>query len=145
MSSRVAVPFHSRRWFLVAWVTSVASIGAWLATRPTEPPPAAQPIRCPMASASDRRVVVADLLSRGGVMPDCGNMLIETRMVFSDIYADSATLRVLVPCAELTRAGYAPTAGNADVLREGERYRLELSGPVADDRAGKNDPLWRAE
>ena len=58
--------------------------------------------------------------------------------------ADSATLRVLVPCAEMPRPMYSPTAGNAPRLREQARYRLELSGLVDDDRAGKNDSLWRA-
>jgi len=82
-------------------------------------------------------------------MPDCGSFVFETTMVFSDIAADSATLRVLVPCAcaKIARPMYSSTAGDAHapVLRERARYQLELSGPVANDPAGKNDSLWRAE
>src|SRR6266404_2732719 len=51
--------------------------------------------------ASERRVVIADLLSRGSAMSDCGTFLFESTMVFTDVLADSATLRVLVPCAEM--------------------------------------------
>jgi hypothetical protein len=91
--------------------------------------------------AMDHRVVIADLVSLGPRMPGCGILLVETPMVFAEVFTDNATLRVLVPCAEM----YAPDAGNATVLREQGRYRLELSGPIANDRAGKNDALWRAD
>ncbi len=77
-------------------------------------------------------------------MPGCGTFLVESTMVFTDVMADNATLRVLVPCAEMTRQMYAPTAGDAGILRDGARYRLEL-GPVTEDLDGKNDSLWRAD
>jgi hypothetical protein len=131
-----------------------AAIAAYLLAPAPEPTPAEPQFICatlevapapPTVALPAPRVVVADLLSRGASMPGCGTFLVETTMVFSDITADNATLRVLVPCAELARPMYGAAAGNAPVLVEGTRYRLELSAAVVDDTAGKNDPLWRAD
>ena len=150
----LAASLQSRRWFLVAAVGFAGALAFHLVQR-AEPEPEltcvipdvelSQHLAVPAAPASERRVVVADLLSRGSAMPDCGDLQFETTMVFTDIYADSATLRVLVPCAEMPRPMYSPTAGDAPRLKEQARYRLELSGPVADDTAGKNDSLWHAD
>jgi hypothetical protein len=104
-----------------------------------------QPITALPQIGEVHRTVVADLLSRGPALADCGTLFVETPMVFTDVYADSATLRVLVPCAEMPRPMYSSSAGNAPVLQVQTRYRLELSGPVPGDRAGKNDALWRAD
>ncbi len=154
-------PLQLGRWSLVAAAGFAGALALQLVQRPEPapepyifcavpdveltqrfavPPPASAP-----SLVSDRRVVTADLLSRGTAMPDCGDLLFETTMVFTDITADSATLRVLVPCAEMPRPMYSSTAGNAPTLRVHARYRLELSGPVAEDTAGKNDSLWRAD
>jgi hypothetical protein len=92
----------------------------------------------------ERRVVTATLVSWPNAFASCGRLLIETAMAFADVHADSATLRVLVPCAEMPRAMYSRSAGNAGVLEVGHTYRLELTGPM-DDHAGKNDDAWRAE
>jgi hypothetical protein len=157
----LAASLHPRRWLLAAAVGFACALAFHLVQRP-EPPPepelicvipdvelsqrfAVPPPNAAPAPVSDRRVVIADLLSLGSPMPDCGSSLFETTMVFTDITADSATLRVLVPCAEMPRSMYSRTAGDAPKLREHARYRLELSGPVANDRAGRNDSLWRAE
>ncbi len=102
-----------------------------------EPAPESTP-----ALGPDRRVVIADLLSRDS-MPDCGTFMFETPMVFVDIVADSATLQVLVPCAELARPRYSATAGNAPVLQTQHRYRLELSGSITGDAT--HDVVWRAD
>ena len=89
-------------------------------------------------------VVRAMLVSRGDRMPDCGNGAFETVMVFTAEFADSATFRAAVPCAEMPRPMYSPAAGNAPVLELNALYRLELS-PVTDERSAKNDQLWRAD
>jgi hypothetical protein len=156
----LAESLQSRRWLLVAGVGAI--IGAFALHVAERPQPLPEPeIICvipdveiaqsyavpptnPSPPVPDRRVVIADLLSRGSAMPDCGTFSFETTMVFTDVYADSATMRVLIPCAEMTRPMYSATAGNAPKLQEHARYRLELSGPVADP-AGKNDALWRAD
>lgn len=157
----LAASLQSRRWLFVAAVGFAGALALHLVQRP-EPPPEPEficvipdvelsqrftvpPPNAAPAPVSDRRVVIADLRSLGSPMPDCGSSLFETTMVFTDIYADSATLRVLVPCAEMPRPMYSSTAGNAPKLRELARYRLELSGPLANDLAGKNDSLWRAD
>ena len=140
----LAASLQSRRWFLVAAVGFAGALAFHLVQR-AEPEPELTCVIPDVELSSDRRVVVADLLSRGSAMPDCGDLQFETTMVFTDLYADSATLRVLVPCAEMPRPMYSPTAGDAPRLKEQARYRLELSGPVADDTAGKNDSLWHAD
>ena len=163
MLSDHAVPLRARSSLFVVSIAAAGALGGHLLRHPA-PPPRAE-LRCvlpsieeadrvaiplaldepPRAHEMDHRTVTADLLSLGPRMPDCGDLLAETPMVFTDVYADNATLRVLVPCAEMPRPMYSPSAGNAPVLREQARYRLELSGPIADDPAGKNDALWRAD
>src|SRR5450432_755688 len=127
----LASGFHSRRWLLLAAV-GFAALALHLVQRPAPPAepeficvvpdielaqrPAAQPSPKP-SPLSDRHMVVADLISRGSAMPDCGSFVLETTMVFTDINADSATLRVLVPCAEMSRPMYSSNAGDAPMLR----------------------------
>jgi hypothetical protein len=104
-------------------------------TAPTVAVPEVEPVvpmTVPAAPVVEHREVTADLVSRVSA-PDCGVVAVDTEMVFTDVTADNATLRVLVPCAEMRS------------LSEGMRYRLALSGPVVDDLAGKNDALWRAD
>jgi hypothetical protein len=156
----IAAPLETR-WLLAAVVGFAGVLAFYLVQSPESPPEpefictipdveltrriAVPQPNNPQPSISDRRVVIADLLSRGSAMPDCGTFFFESTMVFTNIYADSATLRVLVPCAEMPRPMYSSAAGDAPKLREQARYRLVLSGPVADDPAGKNDLLWRAD
>lgn len=156
MSCDPAVPLLARRSLFVASLALAGTFAGSLLGLPApsfeatvycgypglEEPPALSDL--PQAGP-ERRTVVAYLLSRGPALAGCGVLLIETPMVFVDVNADSATLRVLVPCAEMPRTMYSSSAGNAPVLQEHTRYRLELSGPVLGDRAGKNDSLWRAD
>jgi hypothetical protein len=155
----LAIYVQARRWLLASTIACAGTLACRLLQSPESLPepeftcvqvsaPAPPPAVVTPASA-DHRVVVADLLSHGPVMPGCGTHLVDTTMVFTDVYNYRSRalmiLRVLVPCAEMSRPMYSPTAGDAGILREGTRYRLELSGPVTEDLDGKNDPLWRAD
>ncbi len=87
----------------------------------------------------------AELVDRPAVLGDCGDMLVETPMVFHAVDAIGfADFRVLVPCAEMTRAQFGGAgAGNAGVLVKGHTYQLTLE-QATDVADGKNDILWRA-
>jgi hypothetical protein len=139
----LAGSLEARRWILAA---TAGFVGALACIPHHASPPRPQQFLCrlPAVELPARHVVIADLLSRGSHRPDCGTFEFDTTMVFTDIAADNATLRVLVPCAELPRPMYSPTAGDAPVLQPHARYRLELSGPI-DDQAGKNDEAWRVQ
>lgn len=162
MSCDHAVPLHARRFLFVVSLALAGTFAGYLLERPVpsfeatiycrypavEAPPLVAvppPITSLPQIGEVHRTVVADLLSRGPALAHCGTLLVETPMVFVDMNADSATLRVLVPCAEMPRPMYSSSAGDAPVLQVQTRYRLELSGPVPGDLAGKNDALWRAD
>lgn len=153
-----------RRWVLAAAVGLAAALAFHLVQRlelPREPelicviPDVDLTQRYPAPSPMpDRRVVIADLLSVGSTMPDCGTSMFETTMVFTEtamVFTDTGgprsalNWRVLVPCAEMPRPMYSPTAGDAPRLQERARYRLELSRHLPDDSDRKNASLWRAD
>lgn len=92
------------------------------------------------------RAVEAVLVERPSVLAGCGTFLVETTMLFHPLKSTGAgDLRVLVPCAEMTRAEYnGPAAGNAGVLVPHHRYLLWLRAAI-DAPNGKNDTLWRAD
>jgi len=110
---------------------------------PSAPPPPSVP--APAIVWAPRRIVMAELAGRVvfHLVPDCGSEQFDTLMLFTEL-TTRETLRVLVPCAELPRPRYSPSAGDAPVLRAGESYRLELS-EVSSDLDNKADHLWRAE
>jgi hypothetical protein len=122
------------RWYLLA-----AGVGLAATLVPRHPAPAPEPeIICVIPDVMlrqapppqlDHRVVTARWRSRGAQMPACGTLEVDTAMVFTEDFADGAALDVRVPCAELTRAQYSRTAGNAPVLhgQSSESYRLELT------------------
>jgi len=153
MSADPAVPHSARRFLFVMSLALAGTFASSLLGRPAPSfeatmYPAVEEPTAPSAwpqAGPERRTVVAELIFRDPVVAHCGIFLVETPMVFADVNADSATLRVLVPCAEMPRPMYSSSAGNAPVLQVQTRYRLELSGPVPGDRAGKNDALWRAD
>ncbi len=109
------------------------------------PPPGDPYPRPPTVAAPERPPVEAVLVARPDRLPDCGDMLIETTMVFHPLESTSrGDLRVLVPCAEMTRAVFGgPDAGTAGVLEAGHRYMLWLT-LATDMNDGKNASLWRA-
>jgi hypothetical protein len=164
----VQIVSHRRRLrLLAAMALAAAAAIAWRAAHRTPAPPPAPPIVCAIPDVTlqpqfatpppgdpyprpdlDRlaRVVEAVLVERPSVLAGCGTFLVETTMVFHPLESTGAgDLRVLVPCAEMTRAEYGGSAaGNAGVLVSGHRYLLWLREAI-DAPNGKNDTLWRAD
>jgi len=130
-----AASVHTRRWLIVALLAATGTL--IFADRAAPPDPT---VVCALPARyvqPGQRKVIATLVARPDAVAGCGTLLIETPMEFADITADNATIRVLVPCAEMPRPMYSRTAGTAPVLERGELYRLVLSGPI--------DGAWRAE
>jgi hypothetical protein len=127
--SAVAMSFW--RWILVAQLGVVPALLA--ADRPQPPQP---DYICIDIKAPEHLTITASLVSRERY-PDCGDMLVETPMQFADIVADNATIRVMVPCAEMPRSMYSRDAGDAPVLEVGRVYRLGLLRNAGGE--------WRAE
>lgn len=157
---------HRLRLLAVTAVAAIAAL-AWRAAHRVPAPPPAPEIVCtipdvtlqpqfatpppgdpyPRPALDDRpRVVEAVLVDRPSVLAGCGTFLVETTMVFHPLKSTGAgDLRVLVPCAEMTRAEYGgAAAGTAGVLEPGHRYLLWLREAI-DAPNGKNDTLWRAD
>ena len=125
-----AVSMSFWRWLLIAQLGVVPALVA--ADRP-EPPP---PLYVCVQMEPPYREITASLVTRQRY-PDCGDMLVENPLEFADITADNATIRVLVPCAEMPRSMYSRDAGDAPVLEVGRVYRLRLMRTASGE--------WRAE
>ena len=112
-------------------------------------PPPGDPYPRPEVSAHGEPAIPAQrveavLIDRPSVVAGCGTMIFETTMVFHPLKSTGAgDLRVLVPCAEMTRPMYSDDAGNAGILHLHHRYMLSLIEAL-DAADGKNDRLWRA-
>ena len=89
--------------------------------------------------------MIGELVSRGTAKPDCGVSQFDTAMVFADVDNAYAKVQVAVTCAELSRPSLSPSAGDAPVLREGTRYRLEVSGPISGKWGEVIEAPWHAE
>jgi hypothetical protein len=126
-----AVSMSFWRWLLVAQLGVVPALLA--ADRPE---PIAEPDYICVMPDSPYREITASLVTRQRY-PDCGHYLVESPMEFADVTADNATIRVLVPCAEMPRAMYSHDAGDAPVLEVGRLYRLRLMRNAVGE--------WRAE
>jgi hypothetical protein len=127
-----AVSMSFWRWLLVAQLALIAA----LIVAANRPEPLIAPAPVCIDVISPYREVTATLVTRQRY-PDCGYMLVETPLEFTDLAADNATIRVLVPCAEMPRAMYSRDAGDAPVLEVGRVYRLYLTRNA--------DGMWRAE
>jgi hypothetical protein len=109
------------------------------------PPPGDPYPRPDLQPPADKRyftvdaVLVAEPRSIGG----CGDMLVDTQMLFHPVHSNGGDLRVLVPCAEMPRAMFSKDAGNAGAVQLNGEYKLFLV-PATDVPDGKNDTLWRA-
>lgn len=114
MAHGITAPY---RWLLAGLVASLAVVALRPAPRIT--------VRYHLPEYTEH--VDAYLISRGTPMPDCGHFAFDTEMTFTDLFADSATRPVRVPCAEMPRPMYDHDAGNAPVLEVGGLYRLELT------------------
>lgn len=148
------------RWLALSAIAALGAI-AWHAHRAPAPPepeiicaipaidpaPAPAPQRFAQPPPGDPRtmLVEAELIDRPATVGDCGDMLWETTMTFHALKSIGfSDLRVLVPCAEMTRAQFGGAdAGNAGVLVKGGRYMLTIR-EATDVADGKNDTLWRA-
>ena len=126
-----AVSMSFWRWLLVAQLGIVPALLA--ADRPE---PIAEPDYICVMPESPYREITASLVTRQRY-PDCGDLLVESPLEFAEVSADNATIRVLVPCAEMPRAMYSPDAGDAPVLEVGRVYHLRVM------RTANGE--WRAE
>ncbi|HTJ41535.1 MAG TPA: hypothetical protein VL463_05540 [Kofleriaceae bacterium] len=114
------------------------------ATPPPGDPYPRPPVTARGEPAIPGQLVEAVLIDRPSVVAGCGTMIFETTMVFHPLESTGAgDLRVLVPCAEMTRPMYSDDAGNAGILHLRHRYMLSLIEAL-DAADGKNDRLWRA-
>ena len=127
-----AVSMSFWRWILVAQLGVVPA----LLLAADRPEPIQQPPYNCVQVESPYREITASLVTRQRY-PDCGVFLVESPMEFTDLTADNATIRVLVPCAEMPRAMMGPNAGDAPVLEVGRVYRLGLMRTATGE--------WRAE
>lgn len=109
------------------------------------PPPGDPYPRPDLQPPADKRffTVEAVLVAEPRAIGGCGDMLIDTQMLFHPVNSNGGDLRVLVPCAEMTRPMFSRDAGNAGILQLNADYRLFLV-PATDVPDGKNDTLWRA-
>jgi hypothetical protein len=152
-------------WLTVSAIAAFGAIAWHAAHRAPAPPPEPQLITCAIPQVDpapapeppvqhfaqpppgDPRtmLVEAELIDRPATVGACGDMLWETTMTFHALKSIGfADLRVLVPCAEMTRAQFGGAdAGNAGVLVQGRRYMLTIR-EATDVADGKNDTLWRA-
>src|SRR5205823_511796 len=78
-------------------------------------PPPGDPYPRPDLIPADKRAFVVDavLVAEPRTMPDCGTFVADSLMLFHPVRSNGADLRVLVPCAEMTRPQFSRDAGDA--------------------------------